>query len=91
MRNLATIILAGCFALTVLGMVTLQAPQMRREAIQAVQTKGVAIREMHYQAFGCAKHRWPFGFTGRMDGQRVAGKVCVGWPMDPAVQTWPIR
>ncbi len=46
MRNLATIILAGCFALTVLGMVTLQAPQMRREAIQAVQTKGVVIREM---------------------------------------------
>ena len=33
MRNLATIILAGCFALTVLGMVTLQAPQMRREAL----------------------------------------------------------
>ena len=52
MRNLATIILAGCFALTVLGMVTLQAPQMRREAIQAVQTKGVVIREMHYQGLG---------------------------------------
>lgn len=33
MRNLATIILVGFAALAVLGMVTLTAPQMRREAL----------------------------------------------------------
>lgn len=91
MRNLATTILLGFAALAILGMVTLTAPQMRREALKAVQTKGVAIREIHGQAFGCSKNRWSYGFTGRLDGQHIAGKVCVGWPMDPAVQTWPIR
>lgn len=91
MRNLATIILVGFVALAALGTFTLQGPHMRRLATQAVQTKGVVIREMHQQVFGCDRRRWAYGFTGRLDGQRVAGKVCVGWPMDPAVQTWPIR
>lgn len=36
MRNLATIILLGFAALAILGMVTLTAPQMRREALKAV-------------------------------------------------------
>lgn len=91
MRNLATILLIGLVALGALGIAATQAPRMRAAAVQAVQTKGVAIREIHGRMFGCAKNRWAYGFTGRLDGQRVAGKVCVGWPMAPAVQTWPIR